>query len=185
MKKRIFTTIIILIVVFLLAFVLYFFVFAKDNSDRVLSLDALKYNGEYQYTELEWGSSLSQVKRKLPFSITDFTEIEPYDEHYSTYRLENLFTLDGSSSVATLEFYDGKLQRISFSFQLNDNYMEWFDEQVAELTDLYGAETDKMENTFGQFHSIGYKWNTDASTLQIILVEGDVKPTVQIGVSVR
>lgn len=185
MKKKIVAPIIVVIFVLLIALIFSLFIVKKDNSDRVLSLDALTYNGEYHYTELEWGSSLSQVKRKLPFSITEFTEIKPYDEHYSTYKSESLFTLDGASSAATFEFYDGKLQMISFAFQLDDNYMEWFDGQVAELTGLYGAETKKIDNSSDKTDMIGYAWNTDTSTLQTFLLASDTRATVDISISLR
>lgn len=186
MKKKITVIVSIIVLALIITLALCFLVFnKKDNSDRVLSLGALKYKGEYQYAGLEWGLSSSQVKRKLPFSIAERTEIEPLNEHYTIYKSESLFTLDGSSSVATFEFYDDKLQMISFDFQLDDNYMEWFEGQVAGLTDLYGAATKKTENSSDKSNIIGYIWNTDTTTLQMFLVASGENATIRIGISLR
>ena len=78
------------------------------------------------------------------------------------------------------------LEALQFSFRFEQNYQVWFDNQVAELTSLYGEPTKKEGNASDMFESTIYDWSTDNSTLQIVLFTGEyVDPTVTISVGMK
>lgn len=54
---------------------------------------------------------------------------------------------------------------------------------VKELIQLFGTENDKMENASEHFSTIGYKWETENTMLQLILMTGDtINPSAAIAV---
>ena len=97
-----------------------------------------------------------------------------------------LSAVPGRSATAAFEFHDGGLSTVKFSFHLGEDYEEWIAEQVQTLTSLYGQETDKMENSSDGFASKGYRWDTENTSLQIILMTGEkIKPSGTIVVGVK
>lgn len=185
-KKGLLITIAVLVIILL--GILCFLVFRKGTGNLELSLGDLKYNGEYQYNDLEWGASSKKVKDKLHNDIYEDEARRDTAAGDALYYSKNAFTLDGKEAVARYEFHKGQLQSVEFPFVMDDSYMEWFESRVDELKALYGEETEKMENTMEAYGMLtkGYKWNTDHSTLQIILVAGDsVTPTVHLVVACR
>ena len=188
MKKK--SLIIVLTVLIAVALMLaLYFVFAGNSVDSIeLSLEDFKSNGEYQYSEIAWGASVAQVNEALPYALEeeDSSRTPPASTGYTFYKSKNAYTLDGQSTVASVQFHDDALQVIQFAFHAGQNYQQWFESQVAELTRLYGAHSDKAENASDMFESTLYTWSTDNSMLQIVLLTGkNVAPTVTISVGAK
>lgn len=187
MKKK--SIIIILTVLIAVALMLaLYFVFAGNSVDSIeLSLEDFKSNGEYQYSGIAWGASVAQVNEALPYALEeDSSRTPPASTGYAFYKSKNAYTLDGQSTVASVQFRDDALQVIQFAFHAGQNYQQWFESQVAELSRLYGAHTDKAENASDIYESTVYTWSTDNSMLQIVLLTGkNVAPTVTISVGAK
>ncbi|MBR7122684.1 MAG: hypothetical protein IKC95_04445 [Oscillospiraceae bacterium] len=183
MKKK--NIIIILAVLIAVALLL---LFTGNNVEDIdLSLGDLKSNGEYQYSGIAWGASVAQVNEALPYALEqDSSRTPPISTGYTFYKSQNAYTLDGQSTVASVQFHDGTLQVIQFAFHVGQNYQQWFESQVAELSRLYGAHTDKVENASDIYESTVYTWSTDNSMLQIVLLTGKyINPTVTISVGMK
>ncbi len=187
MKKK--SIIIILTVLIAVALMLaLYFVFAGNNVENIeLSLEDFKSNGEYQYSGIAWEASVAQVNEALPYALEeDNSRTPPTSTGYTFYKSKNAYTLDGQSTVASVQFHDDALQVIQFAFHAGQNYQQWFESQVAELTRLYGAHSDKAENASDVYESTVYTWSTDNSMLQIVLLTGkNVEPTVTISVGAK
>lgn len=185
MKKKIVLIILAVLIVAAMLLTLYF-VFAGDKCVE-LSLGDFKSNGEYQYHEIAWGSSPDQVKEALSDTLEeDAVRKPPASTGYIFYKTKTEYRLDGISTNASVQFHDGALETFQFSFRFEQNHQVWFDNQVAELTSLYGAPTEKKENASDMFESTLYEWSTDNSTLQIVLLTGKyINPTVTISVGMK
>lgn len=185
-KKIVFVILAVLIVAALLLTL--FFLFTDNNvKDIELSMGDFLNNGEYQYDGIAWGASVAQVNEALPYALEeDSSRTPPASTGYVFYKSKNTYTLDGQSTVASVEFHDGTLQVIQFAFHVGQDYQQWFESQVAELSRLYGAHSDKAENASDMFESTIYTWSTDNSMLQIVLLTGkNVVPTVTISVGAK
>lgn len=83
-----------------------------------------------------------------------------------------MFLLDGQTADAFLEFQDNRLQALQFGFEMDGNAEEWFEKQIGQLQGLLGAESEAFENDGGPFRSRGYKWETERTALQVVLIYG-------------
>ena len=188
MKKKNVLIIVAVLVAAVLLVALYFVFFGNKRVE--LSLEDFKHNGQYQYDGIAWGSSVEQVKEALSDSLEeDAARKPPASSGYTFYKTKNEYRLDGMSTNASVQFHDGTLETFQFSFRFEQDYQVWqvwFDNQVAELTSLYGEPTKKSENASDMFESTLYDWSTDNSTLQIVLVTGkNVQPTGVISVGMK
>lgn len=157
-----------------------------DKEPVTLSLETFRHNGEYQYGEIAWKLPQSEVSKIWQYTWEKDDSREPLPADITYYKSSNAFLLDGQAATATFEFQNDELQIIQFAFHLDDKYIEWFEKQAEKLIQLYGAESERMENTSELFNSIGYKWETDTTTLQLILMtkEGS-KPNALLGVGLK
>ena len=187
MKKKtslLMATVIVLVIV-VLAFAAYFMLARKESGPKAVPLDELSADGEYQFGELAWGASLEDVKKALPYELTEGMKWEA-DGEYVEYNADTSFELGDHSATTAFEFHEGGLSMVKFSFHLGEDYEEWLAEQVQALTSLYGQETDKMENSSDGFASKGYRWDAEDTSLQIILMTGDkIKPSGTIVVGAK
>lgn len=190
MKKK--TGIIIgisIIILLLILAVIYAVASSQDKTENEkvpLSLEGFQQNGEYQYDEIAWKLSQEEVSKIWQYTWEEDNSRDPLPADVTFYKSSNAFLLDGQTATATFEFQNDELQIIQFAFALDDKYSEWFENQVEKLTQLYGAESEKMENTSELFNSIGYKWETDTTTLQLILMTGEgSKPNALLGVGLK
>ena len=187
MKKKtsLLVAAVIVLVIVVLAFAAYFMLARKESGPKAVPLDELSADGEYQFGGLAWGASLEDVKKALPYELAEGMKWEA-DGEYIEYNADTPFELGGRSATAAFEFHDGGLSTVKLSFHLGEDYEEWIAEQVQTLTSLYGQETDKMENSSDGFASKGYRWDTENTSLQIILMTGEkIKPSGTIGVGVK
>lgn len=158
----------------------------QSEKDMELSLESLKNNNMYLYKEIEWGISYEELKNVFPYQLQEVANVTQDSSQVLIYNTENKYNLDGQVAVGTFEFYDDSLQIIKFDFHLDDEYEHWFNEQVKQLKELYGEESQKMENSSDMFQSIGYRWDTDTTTLQLIMITGSsVRPSATLGVGVK
>jgi len=109
---------------------------------------------------------------------------ETYEKHMYYVAHKVLNNAHDSEAVITVELNQNQLQTVKFDFTTNENYAEWFEEQLANLIALYGEDYDLAENTNDQFASSIYKWETENSSLQFILLTGKtIKPAITLGVT--
>ena len=176
------------IVVLLLSATIVCFLQNKDYKDVELSLNSFQSDIEYQYDDVKWLSSVQEVNKHLPYSLNKDPQREIVDESINYYTSKNKYILDGQSASASFQFVKDQLQIIQFSFILDENSDQWFEDQVTNLQQLYGKETDTLNSSSEQLQlkSVGYRWDTDNTSLQIILLTGDNKtPSVTLSIGVK
>ncbi|MBE5893444.1 MAG: hypothetical protein E7286_08675 [Lachnospiraceae bacterium] len=103
------------------------------------------------------GSSLLEDSRRTP--APDGIEFYISDVEY---------LLNGMSTNASFEFHNDKLWIVQFYYNIDENPQEWFKSVIEELTALYGMETDKFTNTNGGTTNVGYKWDSNNTSFQIV-----------------
>ncbi len=171
-----------LIVIGLIAASLFF---VKRSSQTILLLEELESDGEYQYREIEWGSSVDEVRQAFSQELEKDPAFQPAeDSPYTNYISAYNYIWDGKAASATVEFCDGKLQMISFGVKAEDGNEEWFEKQVQALIELYGEESRKKENSSEVYQSTGYSWETENTKLNITLVgrkTGELSVVLAIG----
>ncbi len=152
----------------------------------VLTMAQLKTDGEYRYCGTPWLISQKELNDYIPYKIVRDQEKVSSTTGRVFYRSKYPVSLDGYSTKACFEFLSDHLNTVQFHFHLGDDYELWYEKRVEELKTLYGEETDTLDNASEECVFKGYKWETENTTLQIILVTGDsIKPTVMIGVGDR
>ena len=186
MKKAYKIIPVIALIALVLIFTIYFLTREKTYDSSLLTLEQLKQGEEYQFDEITWNISAKEVSSLLPYYLLKDTQKTPVPTNITYYKSRNYYVLDGQSATASFEFHSDELKILKFDFHLDENYEEWFEKQVAGLTQLYGPESDKMENVSEQFNSVGYKWQNDNTTLQIILLTGNnIHPSATIGIGIK
>ncbi len=158
-----------------------------QNREIEVPLDNFKLNDEYVYDGIPWGTSLKEVKRKLPFSIEKFDLSEVTTDKGTMlvdYRAEKGIILDGYVSYATtFKFEDDEFIMAMFNFRIEENAKEYYDTQLEKLVELYGQESHISENDKGH---IVYRWDTEMTTLQLAYSPSkDNKAIVTLGVGYR
>ena len=151
-----------------------------------LSLDSLKVNNNYQFEEISWNMSVEEVKNAIPYTIVLDSESKTLPPSVNYYKSEAEFILDEQVAYAMFEFHDDRIRSVKFDFHLNEDYEQWFGRQIEKLNKLYGQESHRMENSTDVFQSIGYRWDTDYTTLQLIMVKGeDIHTTATLGIGYK
>lgn len=182
-KKLIIVLAVVLIVAALLVGL--FFVFSNGKpKDVALTLEELNNNGQFQLGKLDWGLSVSQVNALLPHDLVeDNFRKPPESSGYVFYNTEYEYALSGLCTPASVQFYNGTLETVQFTFHAGLDSKQWFDAQIREATRLFGEQNDKKENVTEMFESTIYTWTTEETMLQIALIVGDqVESTVGITV---
>lgn len=146
--------------------------FLGKNAKRKISLEDLQQGGEYQYLQLAWGISVDDAKQKLKIPMETDPGRIPAPEKFEFYMTKECFLLDGQTADAHLEFHNNRLQALQFSFEIDENAEEWFKKQIGQLQELFGTESEALESDGGLFRSRSYKWETERTTLQVVLIYG-------------
>ena len=167
-KKKILVTGIILLAVIVGAGAYFIGRIAK----KTLALEDFQMGGEYQYLQLAWGTSVADAKKTLKTSLETDPGKSPAPDHYEFYKTKKQYVLDGQTTRASLEFQGGRLQALQFAFAMDENGAEWFEKQIGHLQELLGSESERFENEDERFQSRGYKWDTEETTLQVVLIYG-------------
>lgn len=144
----------------------------KEND---LSLEMLKVDDEYQFNTIKWGLTSDEVAKLLSNKLEVDTAREPFPKGYTLYKSKSDYNLDGKICRASFEFQNEGLNIVQFNFQLTDQDANWADKQVKKLVQLYGAESEKIERENEEMHlkTTAYKWETDQTMLQFILMTSD------------
>ena len=146
--------------------------FIGSNTKKKLSLEDLRQGGEYQYLQLAWGISVNDAKQKLKIPMETDPGRSPSPDKFEFYKTKECFVLDGQTADASLEFKDYRLEALQFCFEIDENGEEWFEKQIGQLQELFGAESEAFENGEGPYRSRSYKWETEKTTLQVLLIYG-------------
>lgn len=175
----------VLLAIAILAIAWYFLPAGRGGAGGSVAvpLDGLFMDGEYRFCGLEWGASLQDVGSALPYKLL---KSQSGQGGPSAYIADASFELGGSPAASVYEFREGGLTMVRFDFHLGEDYEKWFEAQVQELASLYGQETDRMEGSSGAFASRGYRWDTEKTTLQIVLMTGDkINPSGMLGIGIK
>lgn len=160
---------------------------SHETESAILDLPKLKANGEFHFGALEWGMSYESVSQLLPYELKHDGSRAPFPTNGAFYISEGSCSLDSQQGNILLDFFDGKLSIVRFSFQLGNNYEQWFNNLVAQLIQLYGTEDAKIDN-FSETQdltTIGYKWDAGNTSLQFVLQYGEgVEPSATLSVGV-
>lgn len=143
--------------------------------NKEIVLDQFSTEAEYQFDTVSWGSTVAEVADLTSTELIKDTTKEPFPEGYEIYNSEASYSLDEQSCNTSYEFQDGALNIVKFDFYaLSDKDNEWIDSQIEKLNQLYGNETDKIENENAEMHmkSTVYKWETDQTMLQFTVITG-------------
>lgn len=155
----------------------------KFGAGSDILLSDLMTDSEYCYKEIQWGMSVDEVKEALSYKIVEDTALGEPPKGYEFFRSKSGLKLDGQTGTSSFEFQNGQLAVMKYDFRLDNNYEEWFDTQINTLTDLYGAETEKSNGGNDELQSTVYKWETDNTVLNAILITRKLKkPIASIGV---
>lgn len=164
-KKRVIMILGILIVVgiFIIS------IFGRNTAIK-LSLKDFCQEDEFLYGQTKWGDSVEDVKQTFPTAL----EIDTYRSFGENvfYNAKKPFLLDGQKADVSLEFLNDQLQVIQFSFNLSDNSEEWVEKQIEQLQDLIGMEDEQYDNSAEPLPSVGYRWDTENATLQVVWIKG-------------
>ncbi len=183
MTSKKYKLILIGVVAFALSVLGYFLTNTQKEDSIELSLEQLKSNEVYQYKEIEWGIDFNELKEKLSCTLIEDSSKSGAPQEYAFYKSKNPFVLDGQHGETSFEFHDNKLQIIKFSFNLDENYEEWYTAQIEELVKLYGIQSDKTEATPMGYNSVNHKWIAGDTMLQVTLMTGEGKtPYVMIAI---
>lgn len=142
------------------------------NAKKNLSLENFRQDGEYQYLQLEWGTPVADAKKLLKTDLETDPGRSPAPDNFVFYKTKKLYVLDGQTTDASLEFQGDRLQLVHFDFSLDENGEEWFEKQIGQLQELFGPESESFGNEGEQLRSRGYKWETEDTALQVVLIYG-------------
>ena len=161
-----------------------FLIFGGGGKEIDLSLSELKNDGEYRFYGIDWDLSADEVDEAMHKGIEkDVGVVPPEYTGYAYYVSKSTYTLDGVTDAASVQFYKGGLETVQFSFLMGESYQQWFDDQVAELTSLYGEHSKKTENELDYTNSTVYTCEADNYILRIALLTGEKRrPTVILSV---
>lgn len=145
--------------------------------------------GEFQYPDVLWSGSIEETLEKFEGMTFEETEVAQDGErrYYSSIMPVEI---DGKNSKIMLEFNNDQLEliRLNFVFAEDKDGSEWFYSQLEKCTEIYGEPADvknsesPASDKLPSFSTEGYRWTTDHTTLQMILVSGeDARPSVMIG----
>lgn len=140
-----------------------------ENVENLLALELsyFKEGEEYQLSGFPWGTSYDELKAKLPPSY-ELME-EPIDRKIDGQKVYMSLThcqLKGKTVSLFFTFLYDKLVEVQVGFSSSENAVELFEPSVAELTDLFGPETEWSVNEVQK--KLSYVWKTDKSELEII-----------------
>ena len=137
----------------------------SGDKEREVVLSDFKRGEEYQFGDLNWGTTLDEVEEFFNSSLEVDPGRTPAPEGYAFYNLADAtYLLDGNETNVIIEFYEEELSMIQFNIR-PENPNELLDEIVAVWQENFGTETQFLENK--ELGSIGYKWKTDKSMLTI------------------
>ena len=145
---------------------------AGGSQSRDLDLKELCTEEQvFQYADFEWGTDSEQLF-KQSFLKFDEKDLGQGDESSTkTYESKEKFSLENAESNMDLEFSDGQLSQVSFTFDIEQDANTWIQKEVDELNSLYGGGI-----ATGLGNQI-YQWQGEQDTvLQLTaFTEGDGK----------
>lgn len=162
---------------------------AMGGTSYQVSLEKFRNeDSEYQYSDVLWKSSFDEVKEKLGEQVSEY-EMEGTlpDSEYRFLKHTAIQELEGQKGEMYFDFLNDELQAVRYEFSLDGDYETWFQQQIKNLSDLYGEEyTEEItENEELGFKETSYKWEHENTFLQAVLITGEnAKPSAAIGAAV-
>lgn len=159
-----------------------------DGTFYQVSLEKFRSEAsEYRYGNILWKSSFDEVKEKLGEQVSEY-EMEGTlpESEYRFLKHTAIQELEGQKGEMYFDFLNDELQAVRYEFSLEGDYETWFQQQIKNLTDLYGEEhkEETTENEELGFEETSYKWEYKNTFLQAVLITGEnAKTSATIGVA--
>lgn len=162
----------------------------KQAEAAKLDFDVLQFqtNGEFQYGELAFGASCNAVFSQTGTALAADHSRAPFPMNGAFYRLDEQYILVGQKADVLLDFYDDQLTVVRLSFRLEGEYEQWFSQLTEHLQRCYGPAQETLNTVSPEtgIATTGYKWDTENTTLQVVLQQGDsIAPSAAISMGTR
>lgn len=145
-------------------------------------LEQLTCDGEFQYADLKWNISPKEAQKLLPYEIVK-DDSRGDTGTIAFYQSQTMIEVDGQRATMNFEFLNEELKIVKYDFHLNETYEGWFEKKVEQLRRLYGEPQEVLDNETSSLACKGYKWETEKTTLQLILMAGEnIRPSATLGV---
>ena len=133
----------------------------------------------FQYADFEWGTDSEQLFKQSSLKFDEKDLGQGDESSTKTYESKEKFSLENAESNMDLEFSDGQLSQVSFTFDIEQDANTWIQKEVDELNSLYGGGI-----ATGLGNQI-YQWQGEQDTvLQLTaFTEGDESATVILSVA--
>lgn len=153
---------------------------AGGSQSRDLDLKELCTEEQvFQYADFEWGTDSEQLFKQSSLKFDEKDLGQGDESSTKTYESKEKFSLENAESNMDLEFSDGQLSQVSFTFDIEQDANTWIQKEVDELNSLYGGGI-----ATGLGNQI-YQWQGEQDTvLQLTaFTEGDESATVILSVA--
>lgn len=122
---------------------------------------------EYYLRGLPWGSSVEELLAMLPssYELVEGPVDESAIDGEKTYFSLSEGLLNGRKVGLVFTFLYDELVKIEFTFDDEASREERFEAMVAEFTELYGPESEMIEDE--KLKQLSYIWQTDNSMLSL------------------
>ena len=142
------------------------FLILGAKGETKFALSELQVNGEFQYAKAAWGISVEEAEKSLSAELEWDKNRSVANGNTMFYYSKKTLLMDGHKANVSLEFANDQLQLIQISFR--DSELEWYENQIKILQELYGQEKEKIESVLGSLLSQGYRWDTEKTSLQVV-----------------
>ena len=113
---------------------------AGGSQSRDLDLKELCTEEQvFQYADFEWGTDSEQLFKQSSLKFDEKDLGQGDESSTKTYESKEKFSLENAESNMDLEFSDGQLSQVSFTFDIEQDANTWIQKEVDELNSLYGG----------------------------------------------
>ena len=156
--------------------------FLNNGTEPMMATDADDIAKLFKWVTM---STISRMSSVNPDDVKSFLKFDEKDlgqgdeSSTKTYESKEKFSLENAESNMDLEFSDGQLSQVSFTFDIEQDANTWIQKEVDELNSLYGGGI-----ATGLGNQI-YQWQGEQDTvLQLTaFTEGDESATVILSVA--
>ncbi len=144
-------------------------------SDSAISFNDFYSNGEYNFKDLLGNPTIDAAEEvfKMSFEQTN-SELkleDGSDSKYKMYSCDEKLNLNGEDVTVEITIFEDKIEAITFTkVSFDDN--SFFDNSLQALSEIYGEPTNSSDNSNGTLSSLGHRWDTENTSMQLLSVSG-------------
>ena len=107
---------------------------AGGSQSRDLDLKELCTEEQvFQYADFEWGTDSEQLFKQSSLKFDEKDLGQGDESSTKTYESKEKFSLENAESNMDLEFSDGQLSQVSFTFDIEQDANTWIQKEVDEF----------------------------------------------------